>query len=229
MSARAVHTVLLLGLVCILLFIALFFWVTYFASYQTAVLAGTVSPSQKKELMRIIEQSENRHQLSKRLSQHAWIEHYRVEQSSWNTISVSINASQPIARFSDDTLLLASGMRMHASDYLYRQPMISLGAPSGNYTRLAQQLTLIRQACKPLRLTPQAYRVVADASRLLTTREGVAVMFHTAGFKKRLARFVDVYTQYQQLLRHNKINYYDLRYDYGIAVASREVYAHATQ
>ena len=205
------------------LVILLWVWLVWFSPIDKIYVNKNLNVIGKVEIDNILTSAFNRKQLEFMLDSHPYIESYRIEQIGLHEIKLTIKELSIIAKWGKDQHLLINGTL---------RPIVSGGnnsfipmviADELDAKRIADQIDFANISMKSMGLALQKYETIAPQIRKMTFSKNMIVMLNDNDYKKRITRFFQVINEYSQMINKNKFNYFDLRYDYGIAVSHRGI------
>lgn len=160
-------------------------------------------------------------ELKRRLSRLPWVYQVTVLRTWPNSLSVRVKEQEPIARLPDNRLL-----NKHLE--VFTVPVATLPSslpefkgPAGQLNIIWQNYLAVEKVLKPIGLHVVYFELSERQSWRLKLNNGLMLILGRSDGIDRLSRFVGVY--HQILASHNlgTIDYIDLRYSTGMAVAPR--------
>lgn len=200
-------------------------WIFQFGKIATISINQNLTLISKEEAVTLLKLPANKKQIIKRLEKHPYIESYKIEQLDLNEMRIKINEHLVIARWGQNNYLLANGKLLSAGNNAHKKinnnklPFVQASNHETNVVAL--HIQEIQKYLKDIPMHLKSYTTLVPHIRKLVFKDDVIVMINDNDFSKRIARFQNIVMNYHALMKNNKINYFDLRYDYGISISGR--------
>ncbi|HEX7557656.1 MAG TPA: cell division protein FtsQ/DivIB [Usitatibacter sp.] len=150
----------------------------------------------------------------------AWVREATVRRRFPDTVEVTFETHQPLARWSDSALVSTAG-EVFAADYDGFLPQFT--GPDAGSAQMAGEYPALRDALAPLASAITELRLSPRGAWQVTLESGLALDLGRGDIHSRLARFVSAWPQLAS--RGVETRHADLRYANGFAVRTAEVRA----
>ncbi|HEY4998220.1 MAG TPA: cell division protein FtsQ/DivIB [Usitatibacter sp.] len=143
----------------------------------------------------------------------AWVREATVRRRFPDSVEITLEAHEPLARWTDSELVSARG-DVFAADYEGFLPKFS--GPEGSGARMAQEYPAIREALAPLASAITELRLSARGAWQVLLESGLTLDLGRGDTQPRLARFAAAWPQLAS--QGVETRHVDLRYANGFAV-----------